>query len=178
MVGLPKVVFQALFAINFLNCLLVLWTILKLVYLLPFLGPKKRRESISITISNFCFRNLMLRPCPWVKLHGVDELINVLKKANGAEGESSPFFLANHNSKLDSLLITGIFPSFITNRMRSLIKLALFSEPLFGGVCKAVGHFPVYYKGSASGTSHQISDFIFYRCMHCIVYHIYSDIVN
>lgn len=65
--------------------------------------------------------------------------------------DGAPFVLANHNSKLDSLMITGLLPPYISSRMRSLIKLALFNEPLFGGICHSVGHFPVYFKGNAAG---------------------------
>lgn len=90
----------------------------------------------------------MLRPCPWLKVHGLDEFESILKQM---DGQAAPFFIANHNSKLDSLLITAILPATVSSRMRSLIKLALFNEPLFGGVCKAVGHFPVYFRGSATG---------------------------
>lgn len=63
----------------------------------------------------------------------------------------APFIVANHNSKLDSLLITALLPTSLGPRMRSLVKLALFREPLFGAICSAVGHFPVYFKGTASG---------------------------
>lgn len=146
---LPTIIYQVLFGFIFVNCLLQLWTVLKFVYLLPALGTKKRREEISIKISTMFFRNLMLRPCLWLNLHGLDDLDPVWRAMNG---ESAPYILANHNSKLDSLLITAILPTNLGPRMRSLIKLALFSEPLFGGICAAVGHFPVYYKGSASGT--------------------------
>lgn len=146
---LPNVFYQVLFGLNFVNCLFQLWLVLKLVYLVPFFGSKKRQEEISIKLSTLYFRYLMLWPCPWLKIHGLHELIPAWKAMNG---ESAPYIVANHNSKLDSLLITAILPTFLGPRMRSLIKLALFSEPLFGGICAAVGHFPVYYKGSASGT--------------------------
>lgn len=52
---------------------------------------------------------------------------------------------------LDSLLITALIPPEIARNLRSMIKLALFSEPVFGYICKAVGHFPVYFKGAKTG---------------------------
>lgn len=90
----------------------------------------------------------MLAPCPWVKVHGLEEL----EKAWGEMGQgNAPYVIANHNSKLDSLLITALLPVNLGPRMRSLIKEALFYEPLFGGICEAVGHFPVYFNGSKEG---------------------------
>lgn len=91
----------------------------------------------------------MLMPCPWVKIHGLPELEKGWRQISG---EGAPYVIANHNSKLDSLLITALLPTWLGPKMRSLIKEALFNEPLFGGICTAVGHFPVYFKGSAEGT--------------------------
>lgn len=85
-----------------------------------------------------------------MKLHGLPELQEAWKEM--AKG-GAPFVIANHNSKLDSLLLTGLIPTWLGPRMRSLIKLALFNEPLFGGICQAVGHFPVYFNGAKEGTS-------------------------
>lgn len=164
---LPTIIYQVLFGIIFVNCLFQLWVVLKLVYLLPSLGTKKRREEISIKLSTVFFRNLMLRPCLWLNLRGLDDLDPVWRAMNG---ESAPYILANHNSKLDSLLITAILPTYLGPRMRSLIKLALFSEPLFGGICTAAGHFPVYYKGSTSGMSSSFWSF-------CAVSYYISNVV-
>lgn len=148
--GLPTVFFQVAFAVAFLNCLLLLWMLCKLIHILPGLGSLRKRHEYCIAVSSTCFRYLMIMPCPWIKLHGLPELQEAWKEM--AKG-GSPFVIANHNSKLDSLLLTGLIPTWLGPRMRSLIKLALFSEPLFGGICTAVGHFPVYFKGAKEGTS-------------------------
>lgn len=146
---LPKVFFQAAFALIFFNCLLTLWVICKLIHNVPFLGSLKKRHEYSIYASSTCFNYLMIKPCTWIRIHGLPELFEAWNQM--AQEKAAPFVIANHNSKLDSLMITGLLPPTLGLRMRSLIKLALFNEPLFGGICKAVGHFPVYYKGSASG---------------------------
>lgn len=146
---LPSIFFRIGFAFAFLNALLAIWTVCKIIHLLPGLGDKRKRHEYSIMASSLGFKWLMLKPCPWMRIHGLPELEEAWREM-GREG--SPFVLANHNSKLDSLLITALLPTWLGPGMRSLIKLALFSEPLFGGICHAVGHFPVYFKGSAAGT--------------------------
>lgn len=91
----------------------------------------------------------MLMPSPWLRIHGLPELQEAWREIEQEKG--APFIIANHNSKLDSLLVTALLPTSLGPRMRSLIKLALFREPLFGAICSAVGHFPVYFKGTAAG---------------------------
>lgn len=148
-----KPFYQVAFALNFLNCLLVLWTLCKILHWLPGLGDRRRRESRCIALSSFCFRNLMLAPCPWVNICGLNQLYADWRSMD-SDPDRAPYVLANHNSKLDSLLITALLPPTLGPRMRSLIKLALFSEPLFGGICSSVGHFPVFFKGAGAGTSY------------------------
>lgn len=145
----PSILFQVLFACNFLNCLLILWTICKFIHLIPGLGPLQQREQYCIAVSSVCFRYLMLFPSPWLRVHGLPELQEAWKEMESEK--NAPFIIANHNSKLDSLVITALLPRSLGPRMRSLIKLALFREPLFGGICSAVGHFPVYFKGTTEG---------------------------
>lgn len=147
--ALPNLFYQVGFGLAFLNTLLVLWTVCKLIHILPGLGPLSQRHAYSIALSSTCFNYLLIKACPWVKLRGLPELEQAWAQM-AAEG-AAPFVIANHNSKLDSLLITALLPTWLGPRMRSLIKLALFSEPLFGGICTAVGHFPVYFKGSKAG---------------------------
>lgn len=91
----------------------------------------------------------MLKPCPWLRIHGLEQ---VEENWNEMAKSGAPFLLANHNSKLDSLLITALLPLWLGPKMRSLIKKDLFSEPLFGAICTAVGHFPVFFKSTAEGT--------------------------
>ena len=146
--AIPNFVYQTAFAIAFLNTLLVLWTLCKIIHSLPGLGSKQKRHEYSIATSSICFKYLMIKPCPWIKVHGLDQLEESWREVAKT---GTPYILANHNSKLDSLLITGLLPVWLGPKMRSLIKEALFSEPLFGGICSAVGHFPVYYKGTTEG---------------------------
>lgn len=140
---------QLAFALAFLNCLLVTWMLTMMVHVVPFLGSRRQRESYSIAISSLMFRYLMVKPCPWIRVRGVNELYESLAEA-GKE-RAAPYIIANHNSKLDSLLITALLPTWLGPRLRSLIKKALFDEPLFGGICERVGHFAVYYKGAKEG---------------------------
>lgn len=141
--------FQGLFAINFLNTLIVLYVITKIIHNVPFLGSKRKRHEYSIFWSALCFKYLMLKMSPWIRIHGLNELMEAWKQM--AKEKYAPFMISNHNSKLDSLMLTGLLPTWLGPRMRAMIKLALFDEWLFGWICKAVGHFPVYFKGSQSG---------------------------
>lgn len=152
MAMLPTIVYQVLFMLNFANCMLTTWFLCKLIHTLPFLGSLKTRQGYCVQLCNQTFYFLMVVPCrPWIHLHGFDEFTSTLSAPDVRARTAAPFVLANHNSKLDSLLITALFPGFLAFKMRSLTKLALFSEPLFGGICTSVGHFPVFFKGSASG---------------------------
>lgn len=119
------------FGLAFATCLVTLWTLCHLVHLLGGclgLRTKRERHAVCVMLSQKCFRYLMLAPCPWVNLVGVRELEEGFREA--AQG-GTPYVLANHNSMADSLLVTALIPADISRNMRSLIKLALFSEPLY-----------------------------------------------
>ncbi|CAN8069894.1 unnamed protein product [Agarophyton chilense] len=137
------------FALSFLICMLATWFVTKVLHLLPLIGDRPRREQLSIAVSSTLFWYLMLLPCPWIQLHGLRQLHKAWAEMGGED--RAPFVIANHNSKLDSLLITALLPTSLGPRMRSLIKQALFSEPLFGGICERVGHFAVHFRGSREG---------------------------
>lgn len=124
------------FAIMFAACLLTIWTVCHIIHALPGLGPKRRRNGFSIIVSQMCFRYIMLAPCRWINLKGVQEVDEAWHKASQA---GTPFVLANHNSMLDSLLVTALIPRKVSFNLRSLIKLGLFKIPVFGYICKAVG---------------------------------------
>lgn len=145
---LPTAVYQAAFALSFLCSLVVVWTVCKIIHLLPGLGDKRKRHEYCIATASLGFKHIMLQPCSWMKLHGLDQLE---KDWTEVSKSGAPYIIANHNSKLDSLLATALLPTWVGPKMRSLIKEALFAEPLFGGICESVGHFPVYFKGSSEG---------------------------
>lgn len=149
MMSVVNMLCQVAFALAFVNCLLVTWMLTKLVHMAPMLGTQRQREARCIAISSLTFRYLMLAPCAWIRVHGVGELHAALAEAGAQRG--APYIIANHNSKLDSLLVTALLPTWIGPRLRSLIKAALFDEPLFGAICRRVGHFAVYYKGAREG---------------------------
>lgn len=86
-------------------------------------------------------------PCPWIRVHGQQ----LKRKWKEIEKEGGPYIIANHNSKMDSLLILALLPFSFGPTLRTLVKDALFSLPLFGGMCTSVGHFPVYFKGTKEG---------------------------
>lgn len=56
-----------------------------------------------------------------------------------ASEAGTPYVVANHNSMMDSLLVTALIPRQVSYNLRSLIKLALFNQPVFGYICHAVG---------------------------------------
>jgi 1-acyl-sn-glycerol-3-phosphate acyltransferase len=124
------------FALAFFTCLVTIWTIAQLIHALPGFGTKRNRHGYCVGLSQRCFRWIMLWPCWWIKLVGLGELEAAWCEVNSA---GTPYVLANHNSMMDSLLVTALIPSSISFHMRSLIKLALFEEPIFGYICKAVG---------------------------------------
>lgn len=129
---IPSVLYQVAFGHAFVTCLVTVWTICRIIRALPGLGSKRRRRELSIAAASLCFHYIMLVPCPWIKLRGVSELQDSWKHI---EKEATPIIIANHNSKLDSLLITALLPVRFGPRLRSLIKDALFREPLFGYIC-------------------------------------------
>jgi hypothetical protein len=121
---------RAGFALAFATCLFTLWVLCHVVHGLgPFVGlsTKRRRNELCIALAQKCFRYLMLSPCWWIRLVGVKELEEefIIAAQSG-----TPYVLSNHNSMVDSLVGTALMPSAISSNMRSLIKLALFSEPL------------------------------------------------
>jgi hypothetical protein len=124
------------FGVAFATCLLTIWTVAHLIHALPWFGTKRERHGYCIGLSQRCFRWIMLGPCRWIKLVGLNELDATWDEVTAA---GTPYMLSNHNSMMDSLLVTALIPSSVSFHMRSLIKLALFDEPVFGYICKAVG---------------------------------------
>lgn len=123
---------RAYFAVAFGVCLFTLWVMCHAVHAVgPLFGlkTKRQRHEVCIQCSQLCFRYLMLSPCWWIKLVGVDDLVRGFNEASAASG--TPYVLSNHNSMADSLVGTAIMPPSVSTNMRSLIKLALFSEPLY-----------------------------------------------
>lgn len=122
---------RAGFAIAFGTCLATLWMMCHVVHALgPLVGLKteRQRREVSIQCAQLCFRYLMLAPCWWIKLVGVEEFEQAFLQAKAESG--TPYMICNHNSMVDSLVGTALMPSPVSKNMRSLIKLALFSEPL------------------------------------------------
>jgi hypothetical protein len=150
MIAKPVVILaRAAFAVAFVACLSTIWVVCHIVHALPGFGTKRDRHGYCVIVSQLCFRYIMLAPCSaWIPLVGLHEVDAAWLEAAKT---GTPYVLSNHNSMLDSLLVTSLIPAKVSFHLRSLIKLALFDEPVFGYICNAVGHFPVFFKGSKDG---------------------------
>jgi hypothetical protein len=132
---LARVAFGLAFAI----CLSTIWVVAHIVHVAPGLGSKRDRHGYCVVVSQLCFRYIMLAPCSaWISLVGLTDVDAAWREA--AE-TGTPYVLSNHNSMLDSLLVTALIPAKVSFHLRSLIKLALFQEPVFGYICSAVGTY-------------------------------------
>lgn len=100
---------RGLFGISFGICLSSLWLVMKFIHSAgPFvfkgLGTKRDRENICIRLATAGFRYLMLAPCsPWIRLFGEKQLDETFR---AAAADGTPFVIANHNSMVDSLLVS------------------------------------------------------------------------
>jgi hypothetical protein len=127
------------FGLAFAVCLSTIWVVAHIVHVAPGLGSKRDRHGYCVVVSQLCFRYIMLAPCcAWISLVGLTDVDAAWREA--AE-TGTPYVLSNHNSMLDSLLVTALIPAKVSFHLRSLIKLALFQEPVFGYICSAVGMF-------------------------------------
>lgn len=133
---LTRAYFTAFFAL----CLTTASALSRLVHVLHLGSTERRRDERCVSLAQACFRGLMLGPCPWIRLRGVDELQAALRDA-ADEAAGSPYILCNHNSPMDSLLVAALLPKEVGRNVRSLIKAALLDEPLFGSLCRDCGRF-------------------------------------
>lgn len=83
--------------------------------------------------------------CPWIKINWRLPWRTVFEK------NKSSFIMLNHTSLLDGFLGAVVCPPEDIVRVRTMIKSALLKIPIFGRICHWVGHFPVYFTGSAKG---------------------------
>jgi hypothetical protein len=126
------------FIVAFTACLSNAYALSRAVHLLRLGASERRRNEMSVIIAQSCFRWIMLAPCPWIRLRGIQELQYALKSA-AEEAQGAPYILANHNSPMDSLLVSALLPAEVGANIRSMIKAALLDEPLFGSLCADCG---------------------------------------
>ena len=61
------------------------------------------------------------------------------------------FVLGNHTSFLDTVITVSKLPTTALRATRCYMSNSLFQLPLLGAICKANGHFPVYFKSDTAG---------------------------
>lgn len=106
------------------------------------LSAKRARAAV---VSTAVFRLALQDAAPWLEVRGAEAVRLRFLEAAAEDGEL--YVICNHNSPFDSLLVAGLVPLSVASvGLRSFIKALLLDEPLFGGICRDVGHFPVHFK--------------------------------
>jgi len=131
---------QFIFGLFLLCSVVVEYILCRFVQLYPFWNSKQKQARCA-RIVGFC-----LRVC--FTLH---PFIQVRAAQNWRELPKCACVVMNHSSFLDGLVVAGLIPQYVIGRSRALLKAGLLNLPLFGTVCKMIGHFPVHFSSSKLG---------------------------
>jgi|Transcript_35311 1-acyl-sn-glycerol-3-phosphate acyltransferase len=141
----------------------MLWSagLMKLLQFVPM--EKRRRQGLSSMLVQVAWRiSLALAPWMWFASSKdsakewklvLDNLAEEDDKVRKGGGDYKPLFiLGNHTSFFDTVLAASVFSPSVLWRCRTYMDQALFKLPILSTVCLSIGHFPVYFKGSAEGS--------------------------
>ncbi|CAM9501676.1 unnamed protein product, partial [Phaeothamnion confervicola] len=128
---------QAWFALCILVCMSTCWLFCNVSHLWGSEADRRRRSS---AVCHACFRWLLLKPCPWVRIRGPTP-----QQWEALLDHPKVLLVMNHTSFIDSIVFVASCPPAVLKRYRTLMKASLFRLPLLGGISRCVGHFPVYF---------------------------------
>ena len=134
-----------------------------LMKLLSLFGMERRKyEGISLTLTQVCW-SIALFFSPWIgteydaatsaewkamlaKMEECD-----VRVAAGEDTHHPLMILGNHASFLDVILAVVAMPNYVLRRCRTYMDAHLFNLPVLATICRAVGHFPVYFTSAKNG---------------------------
>jgi 1-acyl-sn-glycerol-3-phosphate acyltransferase len=121
--------------------LIALWSVLKVVNILPdSIISRTRKQEISSYISCF-FARIVFYLNPHIQ-------VKALNNWNMVRSDGPNIFLINHTSPIDAFLFAAMLPLKYAGKLRTLFKAELFNVPLFGEITRYCGHFPVHFARS------------------------------
>jgi len=133
---------------------------IKLTSFLP-LGTLQHQQ-LSLFLLQTCWRIALLF-APWIRFQPDEDyldqwtlIVNMMAEHQAEAREKgqrpSPLFvIANHTSFLDTILGVAKFPTQIITKCRTYMDHHLFKLPVLATICRAIGHFPVYFKSDGEG---------------------------
>ncbi|CAM9931953.1 unnamed protein product [Chrysoparadoxa australica] len=103
-------------------------------------GSQREKESRAAVVCRWCFRVLLLAPCPWIDITPPpkEEWLELCDR-------DGVCLLINHVSFLDAFVFVAMTPRSVVTRYKTLMKAQLFNVPLLGTISRLVGHFPVHF---------------------------------
>ena len=114
--------------------------------LLRFAGlPRLTTQKLCLRWLNWMFFAIIVLN-PQIRIHIADE-----DKKRWAAIPPRSAVIMNHTSFWDTIQFAGLAPWSYFNGCRTLMKDSLHKLPIFGGICKRIGHFPVYFKSDEDG---------------------------
>eukprot|EP00667_Euglena_gracilis_P018696 EG_transcript_19911 len=94
---------------------------------------------------------LAFRASCWIRL----EVHNQRTLDDAANSPGPLVVLANHTSLLDTAVLLAVLPPPLIPRVRMFANPGALSAPLFGTICRAMGHFPVPFVAGLEGSQRQ-----------------------
>jgi len=136
--------------------------LLGLIHSLPFLS-KRQAEDWSHVVCGYMFR-LSIGVCPWIRIKWEPIHNNNSNTKKGLSGErlsqvldkdttqKPVLMLMNHCSFIDSLIASAVLAQAGRGQFRFLMTESLFHIPVWGTMCRYLGHFPVFAFANKAGT--------------------------
>lgn len=151
---IARAIFGVSLAVGMLNTALFC----KIISLIPGL-KKSYREGLPLMVVQFAWR-VSLWLSPWIWITAAPRVAAQWKQFSQdmLKDDSKPvafrqpaFVISNHTSFLDTILTVCVMPASVAWRTRTYMGAHLFQMPILSTICKALGHFPVYFTGSKYG---------------------------
>jgi len=106
---------------------------------------RAQKQKCTLFFTSFCWR-----PVFWLNPH-VRIQTKEGKQVSWEQTQGS-FVIMNHTSYLDVFVFVCSCPVKVLMGVRTLMNYKLFNLPVFGSLCKMIGHYPVYFKAETHGS--------------------------
>lgn len=159
--ALKQTFFVALFGLGMVLALVSTWLLSAVLMLVPasILSVRTRQGWIFVILGT-SFR-VMLFFLPWINVAAAPDaaenwgaFVQDLRAMDRLRAEkpelAHPLFMwGNHTSYMDPVICGAFTPAALLNRIKIYAGAHLLKIPIFGTLCKWMGHFEVHFKGTS-----------------------------
>eukprot|EP00127_Corallochytrium_limacisporum_P003706 Clim_evm38s152 gene=Clim_evmTU38s152 len=103
----------------------------------------RNKHRFSVWWTHISFMVSLLWSAPWIRVTKVSGSFDML--------DHPSMIVMNHCSEIDGIIFPALCPGPQAQWLKVLLKASLFKVPVFGTLCKNIGHFAVHFSGKKQG---------------------------